>query len=351
MPLIKRRRVTQHVGVDLGPLVKGRHIISLEELNQKVLAIDAYNSLYQFLTIIRGEGGEPLMDSHGNITSHLSGLFYRTVNIMEKGAKPLYIFDGKPPELKEREIVRRSQLKKNAESMMYEAISRGDTEAARRFASMSSRLTESMVSDAKSLLSCMGLPWVQAPSEGEAEAAYLTSKGVAWATVSQDYDSLLFGSPRLVRNLTISGRRKLPRKDVYVNIVPELVILNEVLKEIELTREQLIDVAILLGTDFNREGFKGIGHSRALNFIKKYGRLEGIVELQSELAGLDYQSIRHIFLEPSVTDIDPPVWKATDKDAVVKFLCDDHDFSRERVVSALERISLPSTSQSLEKWF
>src|SRR5579884_1476870 len=221
---------TYSMGVDLAPLIKQKNRITLDDLSGKILAIDAYNSLYQFLTIIRGEGGEPLMDSHGNITSHLSGLFYRTINMLKK-----------------KEIMRREELKKNAREMYEVAVARGDTESARKYASMSAHLNTIMVQDAKSLLDAMGLPWVQAPSEGEAQASYLAMKGFAWAAVSQDYDSLLFGAPRLVRNLAISGRRKLPGKNIYIDIHPELIELQTLLSNYSLTREQLVDIGILLG--------------------------------------------------------------------------------------------------------
>jgi flap endonuclease-1 len=341
------------MGVDLGPLVRKRVKISIDELNGRVVAIDGYNALYQFLSIIRGEGGDLLMDSHGNITSHLSGLFYRTVNMLEKGVKPLYIFDGRSPELKRKEIMRREEIKRNAEEQYEAAVVRGDKEAARRYASMSARLNAAMVQDAKSLLTSMGLPWVQAPSEGEAEASYLTSRGIAWTTVSQDYDSLLFGSPRLVRNLTISGRRRLPGKNIYIDVSPEIILLEDVLSSLSLNRAELVDLGILLGTDFNPDGFKGVGGVTALKYIKKYGRLENISELKEQLAEIDYNAIREIFLRPDVKEIEQPSWGSIDEDRVLRFLCDEHDFSRERVSAALNRLSSAKSeaSSTLERWF
>lgn len=340
------------MGVDLGPLVKQRTKITLEEMKGRILAIDAYNALYQFLTIIRGEGGEPLMDSHGNITSHLSGLFYRTINMLEKGVKPLYVFDGRSPELKRKEIMRREEIKRNAEEMYHQAIERGDTESARKYASMSAHLRADMVQDAKSLLDYMGIPWVQAPSEGEAEAAFLTSKGTAWSTVSQDYDALLFGSPRLIRNLTISGRRRLPGKNIYIDIHPELIELHNILNAYSITREQLVDIGIMLGTDFN-EGFRGVGVVTALKYIKKYGTLDKVKELKEKIQLIDYESIRKIFLSPEVKEIDTPQWKPPDKESVVRFLCDLHDFSKDRVQTALQRVDAakPESTSTLERWF
>ena len=339
------------MGVDLGPLTKGRRQIKLEELHGRSLAVDAHNALYQFLAVIRGEHGEPLMDSKGHVTSHLTGLYYRTINFLEKGIKPVYVFDGKPPELKAREIASRVEQRETAQRRYEEALKRGDLEAARKYATLSTRLKDYMVEDARRLLDAMGIPWIQAPSEGEAEAAYLASKGYVWASASQDYDSLLFGSPRLVRNLTISGRRKLPGKDMYVDISPEIIALDRVLAELGLTREQMIDLAILLGTDFNPGGVPGIGHVRAYNYIKKYGRLEEIPDVRLE--GLDYESIRMIFLRPAVVDPGELRWRSPDEDAIVRFLCHEHDFSEGRVRKALRRIKASgmASTESLDRWF
>ncbi|MGC8969191.1 MAG: flap endonuclease-1 [Conexivisphaera sp.] len=341
------------MGVDLGPLIKGRQQIKIEELHGRGVAIDAYNALYQFLAVIRGEAGEPLADSRGRVTSHLSGLYYRTINLLEKGVKPVYVFDGKPPELKAQEIENRIRQRESARLKYEEALKQGDLESARTYAALSSRLRDYMVSDAKQLLDALGVPWVQAPSEGEAEAAYLARKGYVWASVSQDYDSLLFGSPTLIRNLTISGRRKLPRKDAYIEVVPEVLELGSVLKELGLTREQLVDLAILIGTDFNPDGIRGVGPVKAYNYIKKYGRLENIVELREELSSIDYNAIREIFLNPSVVDPAPLEWRPPDEEAIVNFLCREHDFSEERVLNALRRLKASSSArtESLDKWF
>lgn len=339
------------MGVDLGPLTKSRIRIRLEELHGRSLAIDAYNALYQFLAVIRGEHGEPLMDSKGHVTSHLSGLYYRTINFLEKGIKPVYVFDGKPPEMKAQEIASRVEQRETAQRRYEEALKRGDLEAARKYATLSTRLKDYMMEDARGLLDAMGIPWIQAPSEGEAEAAYLASKGYVWASVSQDYDSLLFGSPRLVRNLTISGRRKLPGRNVYVEVSPEIILLDSVLTELGLTREQLVDLAILLGTDFNPGGAQGIGHVRAYNYIKRYGRLEEISEVR--LGGFDYESIRMIFLRPAVVDPGGLRWRSPNEEAIVRFLCDEHDFSEGRVRNALRRLKTSSmaSTESLDRWF
>ncbi len=343
------------MGVDLGQVVKEvRKQVKLEYFTNRKLAIDAYNALYQFLAIIRGEGGEPLMDSRGRVTSHLSGLFYRTVNLLEKGIEIVYVFDGKPPELKQAEIEKRVQMREKAAELYVEAVKRGDKEGARKYAMLSTRLMDYMVEDAKRLLDLMGVPWVQAPSEGEAEAAYLAVKGFVWAAVSQDYDSLLFGSPRLVRNLTISGRRKLPGKDVYIEVVPEVVPLKELLEHLGITREQLVDIGIMLGTDYNPGGFKGIGPVKALKLIRIYGKLERIPDIKDRLKEIDYESIRKIFLEPKTADPDKDlILGELDEEGIKRFLCDVHDFSEQRVKNAVERVKAKRKvkSTTLEQWF
>ncbi len=268
------------MGVDLSPLIENnlKQDIQLDNLNGKKLSIDAYNALYQFLTTIRGEDGSPLMDSLGRITSHLSGLFYRTVNFIEKGLKVVYVFDGKSPELKAKEIEERRTVREEALKMYEEAKAQGNEELMKKYATRAAFLKSYMVEDSKRLLDLMGVPWVDAPSEGEAQAAYMALRGITWGSVSQDYDSLLFGSPRLVRNLTVSGKRKLPNKDIYVEISPEMIETEKVLKFYEITREQLVDIGILVGTDFNM-GIKGIGPKTALKLIKKYGKIENIKEI------------------------------------------------------------------------
>ena len=340
------------MGVDLGEIIQKKKI-SLDDLSGRIIAIDAYNALYQFLAVIRGEKGEPLMDRQRRITSHLSGLFYRSINLLEKGIKVVYVFDGEPPELKEAEIERRKRIKKEAIVRYEEAIKMGRIDEARKYAQMTSQLKDMMVEDAKRLLNYMGIAWVQAPSEGEAQAAYMAERGHVWAAVSQDHDSLLFGAPRLVRNLTISGRRKLPGKNEYIEVEPEQIDLNQVIGNLNITREQLVDIGILIGTDFNPDGFKGIGPVKALKLIKNYKRLENIPELRDQLKSIDYQSIRDIFLKPKVTDSFELRWREYDTDAIIDFLCHERDFSETRVRSALARLEVveKKKSESLERWF
>ena len=340
------------MGVNLRSIADPKRI-ALEDLRGKKIAIDAFNTLYQFLSIIRGMTGDLLRDNKGRVTSHLSGLFYRNMNLLETGIEMVYVFDGTPPKLKSLEIERRREVKAHAGEMYKEALQKKDYVSAKKYASATSYLDNQMIEESKKLLDLMGIPWLQAPSEGEATAAHLNSKGVVDYAASQDYDSLLFGANRLVRNVTISGKRKLPNRSVRVDVIPETVSLADVLSENEITREQLIDIGILLGTDFNPDGFPGEGPATALNFIKKYSKIENIPELKGKI-GFDPNEIREIFLNPSVSDkevsLEP---KNPDSDALSHFLISEHDFSKDRIDAALTRLDSQrqKASQSLEKWF
>jgi flap endonuclease-1 len=227
------------VGVtELGKLIgkEVRREIKLESLAGRYIVLDAYNALYQFLASIRQPDGTPLMDHAGRITSHISGLFYRTINLLEAGIKPVYVFDGKPPEFKLAEIEERKKIKEKAIEEAIKAIKEGRRDEAVKYMKRAVFLTSEMVEDAKKLLSYMGVPWVQAPSEGEAQASHMAKKGHCWAVGSQDYDSLLFGSPRLVRNLAVSPKRKVGEEVVEVS--PELIELDAVLKALRLKKQR-----------------------------------------------------------------------------------------------------------------
>ena len=343
------------LGVDLRDLVP-KTTIRLEDLSGKIIAIDAYNALYQFLAIIRQPDGTPLKDSSGRVTSHLSGLLYRTSNLVELGIKPMYVFDGARPTLKEVEVKRRKRVKEEALVLYERALKEGKVEEARVYAQATSHLKDYMAEDSKKLLDLIGVPWIQAPSEGEAQAAHMTRKGDADYCASQDYDSLLFGAPKFVRNITISGRRKLPSKNIYIEVIPELFELEQVLRELGITYEQLIDVGILIGTDFNPDGIKGLGPKTALKLIKEHETLEKAVpHVKNAEFPVEPQRIREIFLHPEVTSNYKLEWNPPDVDSAVDFIVRERDFSEERVRKALEKmqtgIAKEKGKTTLEKWF
>jgi flap endonuclease-1 len=343
------------LGVQLGGLVEARKV-AIEDLAGRSVAFDGHNILYQFLAIIRGRGGEPLRDRDGRVTSHLSGLIYRNSNLMEAGIRVAYVFDGRPHEFKTRVIKGRSRARKEAKAKYEEAVKEGREEDARTYAQRAATVGTDIVSDAKRLLTLMGAPWVQAPGEGEAQSSYMAMKGEVWAAASQDFDSLLYGAPRLLRNLSITGRRRLPRKNVYIRIEPEMIELGGFLKDLEITREQLIDIGILVGTDYNPEGVKGIGPKTALKLMKRHGNLEeALPHIENAEFPHPVDEIRRLFLEPRTTDNYALEWRPPDVDGIVGFLCGERDFDRGRVLKAVEKIekgfSRGRERTTLDRWF
>lgn len=324
------------MGVDLGDLVP-RESRRLSDFSGRVIAIDAYNALYQFLAIIRQPDGTPLKDRQGRVTSHLSGLFYRTANLAEAGIRPVYVFDGKPHEWKSGTLLERSARKEKAATEYAEAAAAGDIAKMRTKAMQTSRLTREMTAQAKSLLDALGIPWVQAPSEGEAQASHMAARGDVWAAASQDFDSILFGAPLLVRNLTVTGKRKLPGKNVSVDVVPEVIEFEKALEATGLTRDGLIAVGILCGTDYNT-GVKGVGPKRASKLVKSHGTLEGVLaHLGHEWTGPDLDELKGLFTSPQVTDEYAFEFGSADGDRVRALLCGEHGFSKDRVDAAIPR--------------
>lgn len=327
------------MGVKFKDIVNAENV-SFKDLDGKIIAIDAANTLYQFLSSIRQVDGTPLMDSKGNITSHLSGILYRTSNIVDKGIKPIYVFDGEPSEFKENTISERREVRNDAEKKWKDALEKGDNETAAKFAKRSSRMSSYILESAKELLEIMGIPYVQSFGEGEAQASYMVANGDAWAVASQDYDCLLFGSPKIIRNLTISGNLS----DL------EYLELKKVLKDLGVTREQLIDIAILVGTDFNY-GVKGVGAKTGLK-IAKNSTLEEYLKEKDISLEIEPNELRNIFLNPDINKNYNIKWKKVDKEKIIDFMCNQHNFSEERVLAAAKKMEKLSTTQkSLEDWF
>jgi flap endonuclease-1 len=339
------------MGVDISDLVEGK-VCELGDFRGKAIAIDGYNTLYQFLSSIRGPDGTPLKDSNGRVTSHLSGAFQRTSNLLEGGIKPVFVFDGKPNPLKIGTLKLRRERKEKAKEQWEEALKVGDLETARIKAQQTSRLTRDMVEQAVELFSLMGIPCVQAPEEGEAQASHMTKRGDVYAVASQDFDSLLFGAPRLIRNLTLAGRRKMPRRNVYVDVKPEVMLLEDVLGKLGFGHEQLVDLGVLVGTDFN-EGVKGIGPKKALKLLTEFETGTKAIEAK-DLDVPGFKNVRRIFLEPNVTDDYELEWQRMDREGVEALLCDEYEFTRSRIQSTLDKIEegeRARAQRSLDSWF
>jgi len=329
------------MGVNLTPVIS-RHQVNLEYFRGKTLAVDAAIELYQFLSIVRLRDGSQLMDSHGHVTSHLSGIVFRTARLIaDYGIRPIFVFDGKPPDLKAAEIEKRREARKQALAEYEKAKAAGDMATAWSKVVMSTRLTREMVDDAKHLLSLLGIPFVQAPSEGEAQAASMVQRGQAYTVAGKDYDSLLFGSPRLARFVALQSREFLPSQGRYRFSPPETIELDENLGILGLSRKQLIEVAMLVGTDFN-EGVKGVGPKRAVEAIKKYGSLERLPGNIRDNLPDNQLLIRNYFLFPEVDDAPQIEARHLDIVGAEKFLCEDRDFSEKRVKKALARLAVSS---------
>ncbi|MDD1679469.1 MAG: flap endonuclease-1 [Methanomicrobiales archaeon] len=310
-----------------------------------IAAVDAHNALYQFLSIIRQPDGTPLMDSHGRITSHLSGILFRTLNFLEMGIRSVYVFDGEPPHFKQGTIETRRGQRIAAKERWQEALEKGEIGEAYKHARSSARVDAAVIDSSWQLLHLLGVPSVQAPSEGEAQAAFMAQIGDVQYSVSQDYDSLLFGSPVLARNLTVSGKRKVRGRTISIN--PERIILKEVLNGLSITREQLVEIALLVGTDFN-EGVHGIGAKTALKIVK---RREFGATLEKELPDFDPVPIMNFFLQPPVNTDYKLSWTPPDREGIRRMLCDQYEFSPERIDSALDKLATTSGQKTLDRWF
>lgn len=327
------------MGVKLKDIVEPESI-SFKDLEGRTVSIDAFNTLFQFLSTIRQRDGRPLTDENGNITSHLSGILYRNSSMIEKDIKPIYIFDGQAPELKSETQAKRREIRDEAEKIYKDALAKGDTEKARKFAMRSSKLSPEIIESSKKLLTLMGIPYIDAKGEGEAQAAYLVQNGDAYAVASQDYDCLLFGAKRVVRNLAVNSN--LGNLEYYQ--------LNKVLKELNVTREELVDMGILIGTDFC-DGLKGVGAKTALKLAHKGQLKEKIAELQKQ-SSHDLDEVREIFLNHNINTDYKIKWEKPNKDKIIEFLCYEHGFSEDRVSKASDKLkNLNSSQGSLDAWF
>jgi len=348
------------MGTKINELVKEvRRTITFDNLLNKRIAIDAFNTLYQFLAIIRQRDGTPLKDYDGNVTSHLSGLFYRTINFLEHDIKPIYVFDGIPSKLKMETILERRKIKEVAENKMVLAQEEGDFGEAKKYAQMTSKLNATMIEESKKLLKYLGIPIVDATSEGEAQSAFLVENDDAWACASQDYDTLLFGGERLIRNFAVRRSKKLKNTTVTLDI--EYISLSKFLDNLNITREQLIEMGILIGTDFY-PGIKGIGQHKALELIRKFGSLDKIVSNKVKVGKIEIniekstiEQIKEIFLYPDTKkDYPKIIWEKTKYEKIEELLIEQHNFSKQRVENAIERLKKKTSSKtqvSLDNFF
>ncbi len=329
------------MGVQISEIVN-RKEIELSEMKGKVIAIDAMNTLYQFLTTIRQSDGTPLMDKNGKITSHLSGLFYRNIALLEAGIRLVYVFDGIPSDLKMQEIEKRRERKIAASEKYDEAKSVGDVVSMRKYSQQTVKVDSEIISESKEFLDALGIPVVVSVNEGEAEAAFLVRSGKVWASASQDYDSLLYGTPRLIRNLTLSRKRR-NSTGILIDTKIEIVELQNVLDNLQIDKDQLICLGIIVGTDFNPGGVRGIGQKRALEIVQKYKYPVKIFEFLENSEKYDvnfnWQEIFKEFREYRGGQGELDLNKKIDFVNLKNFLL-KRDFSEERVNNGLERLKV-----------
>src|SRR3989338_1350549 len=322
--------------------------IEISSLTGKKLAVDAHNTIFQFLTTIRAADGTPLKDSKGNVTSHLVGLFSRTAKLMQSGLKLAFVFDGKAPDLKQKTREQRSALKDAAFEKYKEAAKREDVDEMRKYAAQSVRLTPEIIEESKQLLSLLGIPIVQAPSEAEAQAAFMASSGAVFAAVSQDYDSLVNGAPKLIRNLSISGKRKKANKLSYEAAKPEMIDLALNLNNLGIDRSQLIALGMLVGTDYNPGGIKGIGPKNALKLVKKHGTdFEALFKEAKwgESFEFGWNEVFYLIKNIPVTEDYSLQWKGADIEGVKEMLL-KKDFSEQRINLELENLAKNTEKKS-----
>lgn len=332
------------MGINLKDIVEIEET-EVESLGSRKIAIDALNSIYQFLSVIRRHTGEPLKDSEGRITSHLSGLFYRTTKLIDNEIRICYVFDGEPPDLKSKTSKKRRERRKEARKKYEKALKEGDVQKAKKYAQQSVSVQEQMIDQSKDVLDAMGVPYVQAPSEGEAQASYMCDKGDVWGVGSQDFDAILFGAPILVRNLNITGKRKLPGKKEYKQIKPELVRLDKTIQELGISQEKLIWLAILVGTDFNPSGVSGLGPKRALKKVKKFDSYSELIDDVDWESDNDPNKILNFFKNPPLNEDYSLEWKEPQPERIRELLCEKHDFSENRINNGIEKLKNKAKSR------
>jgi len=313
------------LGVNISNLVEKKEFL-INDLCGKKIGIDTYNMLYQFIASIRGLDGLPLADSNGQVTSHLVGLFYRTSKFIEAGIKPIYVFDGKPSQLKFETLKKRREVRTDAEEKSSRALKEGNMFEAKK---MGSRALK---------------------------ASVMVSKGLIYGVVSQDFDCLLFGANRLYRNVGITGKRKVAGKNFYVDVKPQLIELEDVLKQLGLNREKLIWLGLLVGTDFN-EKFPKVGPKTAVKLVKENDSFEKIIEKTKYSPEFDYKEIVDVFMNPISIGVEQKQIEASipQKEKLLEFLVEKHDFSKDRVESTLTKIITQmeekEKQKSINQWF
>ncbi|KAG2440013.1 hypothetical protein HXX76_004130 [Chlamydomonas incerta] len=308
--------------------------------------------IYQFMVVVGRQGDQLLTNEAGEITSHLQGMFFRTAKMLEAGIKPVYVFDGKPPQLKQDQLAQRTERRADANEALEKAKEAGDQEAIEKYSKRSVRVTREHNDECKRLLRLMGVPVVEAPTEAEAQCAEMAKTGLVYGLATEDMDALTFGAPRVIRHLMAPSSQNVPVQEFDREVA---------LRELGLDDDQFIDLCILMGCDYCGT-IRGIGAVRALQMIKKHGSIEGMLK---ELDASKYpvpdpfphKESHEFFKNPEVTpsaDIPPMKWTAPDEEGLVQFLVNEKQFNEQRVRNAVGRIKANKTKANqgrLESFF
>jgi flap endonuclease-1 len=346
------------MGVAIGSLIKEcKEKIDLNDFKQKTLGFDAYNILYQFVTTIRGSDGQPLTNSSGEITSHINGLFYRVCKILNYGIKPVFVFDGESNILKKETKEKRSQIRTNAKEKYKQAIKEGNIEETNKYARQSATINKQIIQESKEFLLNLGVDYINAPGEAESQIAYLTKNKYFDYSVSQDFDCILFGSPNLLKNISVSGKRKVPGKNIYIDVYPYKLESKCIFNKLGIDRKKLIWLSIFIGTDFNKK-IKGIGPKTALKLVKKYDNYKDIIkELESKgkKIDFDFKEIENIFYNPNI-DKDPKIEKGKLNIPKLKdLLINKYEFNENRINNYLNKFLKNKEElekqKTIDKWF
>ncbi|KAK4884964.1 hypothetical protein RN001_001235 [Aquatica leii] len=314
------------------------------------VAVDASMSLYQFLIAVRSEGAQ-LTTVDGETTSHLMGTFYRTIRLIENGIKPVYVFDGKPPQMKSGELNKRAERREEAQKALDKATEQGDLAEMEKFNRRLVKVTPQHANEAKQLLTLMGVPYIDAPCEAEAQCAAMVRSGKVFAVATEDMDALTFGSSVLLRHMTVSEAKKVPIQEFH---------LDKILEGLHLTQYEFIDLCILLGCDYT-DSIRGIGPKRAVDLITQYRSIETILDNIDTTKypppeNWSYKAARQLFLEPEITDPDQVElkWNDPDEEGLVKYLCGDKQFNEDRIRNGAKKLMKArgtSTQGRLDSFF
>ncbi|MHA1990218.1 MAG: flap endonuclease-1 [Candidatus Hodarchaeales archaeon] len=351
------------MGIKFGDLLDDiREPLKLRDLKGKHIGIDAYVVLYQMLARIRPDQNDALTltDAQGRTTSHLQGLLNRTMSLIDEGIKLVYVFDGEPPEFKKKELAKRSERKKKAEEEYKIAIEKEDFEQARKFAQQMVSIDDQILDDAKKLLKLLGVPFLTAKHDAEAHLAVMARKGIIDAAASQDYDTFLFGAPLVLRNLTVSRTRMIRGKMKIV--VPEKIYLDKALQELGISRQQLINLGLLIGTDFN-EKIPKVGIKTGLKLVKQYPEWNDLIEnvaktffkegdtVDTYFSSAPPEEIQDYFMNPPYHETSVDFNLRADTKGVTDFLVNERNFNKERVTQQLAGVSKKQKQKSLGSFF